>query len=458
MNFSSSIFPAPLDPQFQPAVLFNRNYLAAAKKSGRAVPLVIGLERENRLVSRYETVVLPEADAATLIYVERLVKFLLWARGGWKLHIGGPKAIGEAIRKQYSPRGKRKFDCDMMTLAYGNKFQVVLTTAEKVPAAKEMQTAAGGHLNGYRIGFDLGASDYKVSAVIDGEAVFTEEMPWDPKSQANPEYHYHHIASALHRAAAHLPRVDAIGGSSAGIIVDNEIRVASLLRAVPKKDFPKAAGIFKRIQKEWNVPVVVMNDGDVTALAGALSLGSKGMLGIALGSSQAAGFMDPQGRILGWLNELAFVPVDYQPDAAVDEWSGDKGTGVMYFSQQAVNKLLPAAKITLPEKMGLPERLKEVQNLMTQGDARAAKIYETLGVYLGCAMAHYVDFYAFRQALILGRVTTGQGGDIVIAKAREVLKKNFPEVAKQVELRVPDEKSRRVGQAVAAASLPALRK
>jgi len=458
MNFSSSIFPAPLDPQFQPAVLFNRNYLAAAKKSGRAVPLVIGLERENRLVSRYETVVLPEADAATLIYVERLVKFLLWARGGWKLHIGGPKAIGEAIRKQYSPRGTRKFDCDMMTLAYGNKFQVVLTTAEKVPAAKEMQTAAGGHLKGCRIGFDLGASDYKVSAVIDGEAIFTEEMPWDPKSQANPEYHYHHIASALHRAAAHLPRVDAIGGSSAGIIVDNEIRVASLLRAVPKKDFPKAAGIFKRIQKEWNVPVVVMNDGDVTALAGALSLGSKGMLGIALGSSQAAGFMDPQGRILGWLNELAFVPVDYQPDAAVDEWSGDKGTGVMYFSQQAVNKLLPAAKITLPEKMGLPERLKEVQNLMTQGDARAAKIYETLGVYLGCAMAHYVDFYAFRQALILGRVTTGQGGDIVIAKAREVLKKNFPEVAKQVELRVPDEKSRRVGQAVAAASLPALRK
>ena len=124
--------------------------------------------------------------------------------------------------------------------------------------------------------------------------------------------------------------------------------------------------MFKRIQREWNVPVVVMNDGDVTALAGALSLGSKGMLGIAMGSSQAAGFMDPHGRIPGWLNELAFVPVDYQPQAAVDEWSGDRGTGVMYFSQQAVNKLLPAAKITLPEKMDLPERLKEVQDLMAQ--------------------------------------------------------------------------------------------
>ena len=186
MNFSSSIFPAPLDPQFQPAVLFNRNYLAAAKKSGRAVPLVIGLERENRLVSRYETVVLPEADAATLIYVERLVKFLLWARGGWKLHIGGPKAIGEAIRKQYSPRGTRKFDCDMMTLAYGNKFQVVLTTAEKVPAAKEMQTAAGGHLKGYRIGFDLGASDYKVSAVIDVYSSASGRSSYGAASSARP--------------------------------------------------------------------------------------------------------------------------------------------------------------------------------------------------------------------------------------------------------------------------------
>ena len=457
MNLSSIIYPAPLDPQFSPAVLFNRACVAVAKKSGRAVPLVIGLERENNLVARYETVVLPEAGPATLLYAERLVKFLLWARGGWKLYLGGPKAVGEYIRKNYSPRGARKFDCAMMTAAYAKKFQVVVTTADKVPAAKERQAAAGGHLEGCRIGFDLGASDYKFSAVMDGEAVFTEEAPWDPKSQANPEYHYHHIASALHRAAAHLPRVDAIGGSSAGIIVDNEIRVASLLRAVPRKDFPKAAGIFKRLQKEWNVPLVVMNDGDVTALAGALSLGSKGMLGIAMGSSQAAGFMDPQGRIPGWLNELAFAPVDYQPGAAVDEWSGDQGTGVMYFSQQAVNKLLPAAKIRLPDKMSLPERLKEVQALMARGDARAAKIYETIGVYLGCALAHYAEFYDFRQALILGRVTTGKGGDVVIARAREVLQNEFPEVAAKLELRVPDEKSRRVGQAVAAASLPALK-
>ncbi len=450
--------PAPLDPGFSPAVLYNRDYLQSVRTSGTGVLLVLGLERECGLVSRYETLVRATADAETLLHVERIVKFLLWARGGWKLHIGGPKAIGEVIRKTYSPRGIRKFDCQMMELAYGKKFEVILTTADQVPAAKDMQVAAGGHLKGCRIGFDLGASDYKVSAVIDGEAIFTEETPWDPKNQANPEYHYHHISAALHRAAAHMPRVDAIGGSSAGIIVDNEIRVASLLRAIPKKLFPQAAAVFKRIEKEWKVPIVIMNDGDVTALAGAMSLNKSGMLGIAMGSSEAAGYMDQKGRILGWLNELAFAPVDYNPKAPADEWSGDQGVGALYFSQQAVNKLLPAAKIKLPAAMDLPERLKEVQDLMAKGDERAAKIYETIGVYLGYTIPHYADFYDYSHLLILGRVTTGQGGDIVLAKANEVLKREFPEVAQAVAMHVPDEKTRRVGQAVAAASLPKIKK
>ena len=449
---------APLDPGFLPAVIYNRQYVESAKATGKSVPLVLGLERECGLVSRFETVVMPTADADTLLYVERIVKFLVWGRGGWKLHVGGPKAIGDYIRKIYSARGARKFDCDMMALAYGKKFEVVVTTAGKVPAAKDMQVPAGGHLKGCRIGFDLGASDYKVSAVIDGEAIFTQETPWDPKVQTNPEYHYHHISAALHRAAACMPRVDAIGGSSAGIIVDNEIRVASLLRAIPKKLFPQAAAVFKRIQKEWNVPLVMMNDGDVTALAGALSLGKNGMLGIAMGSSEAAGFMDKKGHILGWLNELAFTPVDYNPKAAADEWSGDIGIGALYFSQQAVNKLLPSAKIKLPAKMDLPERLVEVQKLMAQGDERAAKIYETIGVYLGYTIPHYVDFYDFAHMLILGRVTTGKGGDIVLSKAREVLAKEFSQTASDIAMHVPDEKTRRVGQAVAAASLPKTKK
>lgn len=445
---------APLDPGFAPSVLANRSYVAAAKASGKSEPLIIGLERESGLLSRYETIVKPGTDEETLRYVERIVKFLLWARGGWKLHFGGLEAIGKFIAATYSPNGARKFDSSMMELAYGKPFEVVITTADRVPSEKDMEVAAGGHLEGCRIGFDLGASDYKVSAVINGEAVFTEEVPWDPVKQADPGYHYHCLSSALHRAAAHMPRVDAIGGSSAGIIVDNEIRVASLLRSIPEERFPQAAAFFKRIQKEWNLPLVVMNDGDVTALAGALSLKETGMLGIALGSSEAVGFMDKKGRILGWLNELAFAPVDHNPGAAADEWSGDAGVGALYFSQQAVNKLLPAAGIELPAGMGMPERLVEVQKLMENGDERAARIYETIGVYLGYTIPHYLEFYDFAHMLILGRVTTGKGGETVIRKAREVLDKEFPEVARMIAIHVPDEKSRRVGQAVAAASLP----
>jgi hypothetical protein len=160
------------------------------------------LERESGLVSRFETSVMPDGGEETLRYVERIVKFLLWSRGGWKLQIGGPKAIGTFIRKTYSPRGERKFDIEMMELAYGKKFEVEITTAGEVYAARDMELPVGGHMKGCRIGFDLGASDFKVSAVIDGEAVFTEETPWDPKTQADPGYHYHNISAALHRAGA----------------------------------------------------------------------------------------------------------------------------------------------------------------------------------------------------------------------------------------------------------------
>jgi predicted NBD/HSP70 family sugar kinase len=322
----------------------------------------------------------------------------------------------------------------------------------------EMHATLGGHLDGCRIGFDLGASDYKVAAVKDGEVVYSDEFPWNPKDQADPRYHYEHLNSGLKKAAAHLPRVDAIGGSSAGVIVDNKFMVASLLRAVPPERFDEAKNLFIRIRDEWRVPLEVANDGDVTALAGAMSLKTNALLGVAMGSSEAAGYLNPKGGMTGWLSELAFAPVDYNSKAAADEWSGDRGVGALYFSQQAVNKLLPAAGIELPKEMGLPERLKEVQKLMVAGDSRAAKIYETVGVYLGYAIPHYADFYDFQHMLILGRVTTGKGGDIVIAKAREVLAKEFPELARKFELHVPDEKSRRIGQAVAAASLPIIEK
>jgi predicted NBD/HSP70 family sugar kinase len=442
-----------LDPGFVPAVLWNRAYRETVQDG---VPLVLGLEGENGRFSRYETVVRPVTDPETLRYVERLVKFLLWARGGWRLVVGGPAELAAAVAADYAPGGARAFDADMMEKCYGRPFTVEAVPAAAVPPAQEAGAVIGGHLGGCRIGFDLGASDYKVAAVQEGEVLYSDEFAWDPRPQTDPTYHYEHLNAGLRAAASYLPRVDAIGGSSAGVIVNNCFMVASLLRNVKPERMQEAQGLFERLREEWGVPLEVVNDGDVTALAGALSLEENGVLGIAMGSSEAAGFLTPEGRMTGWLSELAFAPVDFNPEAGLEEWSGDQGVGALYFSQQAVNRLIPAAGIPVPPEMGLPERLRLVQFLMGQDDPRALAIYRTIGTYLGYSLAYYAEFYDFRHALILGRVTSGKGGGLILSTAQEVLAAEFPDLAGRVNVQLPDEKSRRVGQACAAASLPAL--
>jgi predicted NBD/HSP70 family sugar kinase len=450
---------APLDPAFLPAALFNRQYRKLAAAAGPE-SLRLALERGDGSISRFDTGVLPLAAGhveATTLYVERAVKFLLWQRGGWKLYVGGPEKIGQHIKSVYSPTGARKFDADFMGIVYERPFEVTVTAANSVPPAKETTMPLGRHLDGCRVGFDLGASDRKASAVVNGEAVFSEEIVWDPKSASDPDYHYQGVLDSIRRAAAHMPRLDAVGGSAAGVYINNRARVASLYRSVPRDRFAeKIAPMFLRIREELGVPMEVVNDGEVTALAGSMSLGDNPVLGIALGSSQAAGYVNRDGNITGWLNELAFAPVDYRVNGPQDEWSGDC-VGAQYFSQQATNRVAVSAGMQFPEKMGLPERLVELQKKMAAGDALAAKVYETIGAYVGYGVAHYADFYELKHVLILGRVTTGKGGDIILSQAQEVLKKDFPELAGKAFIALPDEKSRRVGQSIAAASLPAVK-
>ncbi|HSC89436.1 MAG TPA: hypothetical protein VLC09_19270, partial [Polyangiaceae bacterium] len=204
-----------------------------------------------------------------------------------------------------------------------------------------------------------------------------------------------------------------------------------------------------------DVPVAVANDGDVTALAGAMNLGDNAVLGIAMGTSEAVGYVNRQGLITGWLNELAFAPVDYSPEGGVDvEWSGDRGVGCQYFSQDAVIRLAPRLGIEFEASTSPGEKLKKVQEAFKAGDRRIAAIYESIGVYLGYALIHYAEFYDIKHVLLLGRVTSGEGGTILVDKAREVLALEAPELAAAITLHLPDEASRRVGQSIAAASLP----
>ena len=451
----------PLDNEFSPAVLWNRNYLEVVRNSKDENSISIAVERDKDSVMVYHTQIFSDKsrfELANYYYIEQLVKTLLWIYGGHKIYIGGSKKIGEYIKKTYSSVGKRSFDINIMSKIFEEPFIVEICDIEKIPSKKDKSVPVGRHLEGCRIGFDLGASDRKVSAVIDGKAVFTEEVLWNPCEQADPSYHYHEIMSMLHRAAIHMPRVDAIGGSSAGIYINNRVMIASLFRAVPVQIFEeRVKNIFLTIQEKWKVPLEIINDGEVTALAGSMFLKKNSVLGIAMGSSEAGGYVNSKGNINSWLNELAFIPVDFNLKAPADEWSGDKGCGVQYFSQQAVIRLAKKAGIIFDSKLIPAEKLKSTQNLMLKGDNRVREIFETIGCYLGYTIAHYTDFYEIENILILGRVTSGEGGKIILKKAQEVLNEEFPELSKKVTLHLPGEANRRVGQSIAAASLPLIK-
>lgn len=453
---------AKLDPQFQPLSLICREMREATKEEGQ--DLIIAIERNKGYVSTYKTRIYKDGtghDGENFRFVERMAKALLWVAGGYKIIIAGSPIVGEKIKEAYTYEGLRAFDVNFMERVYETKFEVIVCDIQDAPADKSAAAPVGRHLDGCRIGFDAGGSDRKVSAVINGESVYSEEVVWFPKINSDPDYHYQGILDAMKTAASKMPRVDAIGVSSAGVYIDNRIMVASLFLKVSDEEFDKKVkNMYIDVAKELgeNIPIEVANDGDVTALAGAMDLNDNSVLGIAMGTSEAGGYVDPQGNITGWLNELAFVPVDFCEDAMVDEWSGDYGCGVKYFSQDAVIKLAPAAGIELDESLSPAEKLKVVQGLMKEGHEGAAAIYDTIGAYFGYAIAFYSEFYSIKHVLIMGRVTSGEGGVILLERAQEVLDKEFPELAAQVELHIPDENSRRVGQSVAAASLPELKR
>lgn len=451
-----------IDPNFFPAVLANQNFEEAVKKSNDYRKVILGIKRHHDDLSIYETVVFNETHEDYLeneFYLERLVKALLWIKGGYQILFKGPSKLGEFLSRAYSKKGIRSFDVVFMERVYEQKFEVIIIDESQELVQKETAQPIGRHLDGYRIGFDAGGSDRKVSAVVNGKAIFSEEVVWHPKTNSDPMYHINGIKDSINRAASKMPRVDGIGISSAGVYIDNQAMVASLFREVEEEAYKKyIKNIYIDIAKEMgDIPIEVANDGDVTALAGAMSINDNKVLGIAMGTSEAVGYVDEHGHITGWLNELAFVPVDYHLEASVDEWSNDFGCGVKYFSQDAVIKLAPAAGIKLDESLSPADQLKVVQKLVEKNHQGAIDIFNTIGIYLGYGIAYYAKFYDIKHVLILGRVTSSIGGELIIRMTKEVLEKEFFELSKKINIQLPDEKSRRVGQSIAAASLPKIK-
>ena len=444
--------PPKLDPTFIPFGVWREAYLKDAK-----MPISIAVERDRGRVSVHHTFIhgTPDMAETDYRYVERYVKFLLWSIGGFKVSICGCPELAKKLQKAYTPTGERQFDYTFVQQMYEKDLQILDLPLDACPAANEQAEPMGGNMDGCRIGFDAGGSDRKVSAVIDGECVYSEEVIWFPKLNEDPDYHYEHILEAFKTAASKMPRVDAIGVSSAGDYIDNEPRVASLFIKVPRENWDKVKTIYTRAAAAiGDVPLVVANDGDVSALAGAIGLDAGKLMGLAMGTSEAVGYVDADKNVLGWINELAFAPVDLQAGAMQDEWSTDYGVGCKYFSQDAVIKLCPAAGIGLPEELSLAEKLKFVQKLMEADDPRAQAIFETIGAYFAYTMVLYSQFYDLDYMMLMGRVMSGKGGDTILKVCNDILAEEYPALAAKCKVTLPDEKMRRVGQAVAAASLP----
>lgn len=450
------------NPSFELATQWIGQYRKGINPTSQS-EVTIGIQRGDIPVAR-DTLQIDTSSQQrdqTFKYIERQIKSLLWIHGGNKIQFAGPQPILHALENHYRHAPTGVFDSEIVgEKMFGMPLRMEAANPEDIAPPKMMKKPIGGNLNGCRIGFDLGGSDRKCAATIDGDVVFSEETPWDPYFQKDPQYHYDGIMDSLKRAAKHLPRVDAIGGSAAGVYVDNEVRVASLFRGVQTTEVDTTVrDLFKRVQSAWNdVSFVVINDGEVTALAGAMSLQASGLLGVSMGTSTAAGYVTPDGHLTNWLNELAFVPVDYSDLAPADEWSGDIGCAVQFFSQQGVARLAQELGITYPSEMPMPERLIDVQNRLANGENTAQIIYQAIGQAFGHTLAHWTSFYELQHILILGRVTSGQGGDIILEQARDCLNRNYPELSDQLQMHIPNETMKRHGQAVAAASLPSLPK
>ena len=430
-------------------------YLKDAKK-----PIAIAIERDRGQVSVRKTFIhgTPDMAKADYRYVERLVKFLLWSIGGFKVYVCGCDHIAKQLQADYSENGKRAFDYDFFHKLYEVNLEIIGLPLDKCPAPNESTQPLGGHMDGCRIGFDAGGSDRKVSAVIDGECVYSEEVVWFPKLNEDPNYQYNEILTAFRTAASKMPRVDAIGVSSAGTFIGNAPMISSIFYKVPRSRWDEVKTCFDRAAAEiGDVPIVVANDGDVTALSGYMSVDKGCVMGLAMGTSEAVGYVDAEGNILGWFNELAFAPVDLNEHAMRDEWSGDLGVGCKYFSQDAVAKLAPAAGIALSEHLTPAEKLKEVQKLAEGGNPYALAIFDSIGVYLAHTLSLYEMFYDIRNLLVLGRVASGIGGERIVSECQRVLNEEYPELSRKLRVMLPDENFRRVGQSMAAASLPDIR-
>ncbi|CAE7496181.1 unnamed protein product, partial [Symbiodinium microadriaticum] len=358
--------PAPLDPNFSPLILGKRNYLKAVAASGSKATLDWALPRADGC-ARYTLPVFAEDSKeveASIYLAGVLIQEQIWQRSAQSMMLCGPAKICEALKKEFSVGGTYEFEVKSMPNVCGtpdSAFSVsIVASTAALPAAKDTPQVCGKDASGCRLAFDLGKSDIKTVAVKDNQVVYSKETEWDV-TNADPDYHYKAIVDALKLAKEKLPTVQAIGGSATGTVgANNEATWCDIFPNVPPPVYKaKVVDIFQRISKELagNVPLKVINDGEVTALAAVQKLGGKGnVMGISMGSSEGGGYANADGNLMGWINELCYVKLDLNPEAPTDPWTKGAHTGIshMYLGQRGATKLAAKAGVKVPPNYVYP--------------------------------------------------------------------------------------------------------
>jgi len=220
----------------------------------------------------------------------------------------------------------------------------------------------------------------------------------------------------------------------------------------------KGPDIYQRAAAEIgkDIPITIVNDGAVSALAGAMLVKKNKLLGMAVGTSVGMGYVDGDGNLTKLAASIWMTKIALNDDAAFDEHDTVRGVGDSYFSQNNVVRLAKQIGVDMADDLYPAEKLLIIQELMEKDDPEVRKIYE----HIGCILAHTVPlfsmFYDLENIYLCGRIFSNKGGDLIVSECNRILEEEYPAVNEKTTIWLLDETTRRVGQSIAAASLPKL--
>lgn len=422
-----------------PITEWHRRYRSAAPGSGR---FAVRFERPDRASLCFRTGLVGSASPELVRYVRTYVHNRLWAAGARRVVVDCGPDLFAALKSCFDPGGQYYHQAEMMSRVYRGPFEIVRGPVVDRSDEGSGVPAQGDPKRGRHIGVDLGGSDVKVVAMRDGELLHHEKMDWRPRGMMRGRQVLDVVEDMVGRAlsAARLGRIDGIGLSTAGIVVGNRVVVSGIFSGLAAEEFDGwVAPMGAKLSRAFGgAPTQVAHDGDMTPLWAYVHMGIKRVLGLSLGTGLGAGFVDEHGQVSGMLCEVGKTILDMDAEAPEHIYNKTRGAALHYCSQNAVFRLAEGAGIALDHVDMLAEKLRRVQALVDSGDRSATAVFEAVGRDLAVAVAEFHDYFHMAHVVLVGRVTAGRGGEILLASADAALKRDFPEVADEVRLHVPD--------------------